>query len=643
MPFSRGCRIALYLSWVWLGGCRACSSKTPVPFKRAVDAGTKVAASEERPAEEPGEAATSYPEGTQKILVSGTTIERRAGHIWASVAHDLNEDQKPEVLIISSDDDAHAALEIMAQGSDRASARVLLGPEPVARGCRPVAAKLGLLGAELGLASIDFLCDASSTPPLGPSPTEPASPVEAPPPEPDEQSAQTQHFVFSLAMSPRIYLRVCADWPAEGGEPVSPDLQIAGADIDGDQHEDVTVSLTPSDDSAEATPITLTWLSRTTGLARERKQPEESLAAMSAQATKLLAKKTRDAAKLAARAVELHRLLCKEAGTARLWVDDVRGVPCGPSNGAGKALATVAIAQARQQALLPALEARAAMDASGYAVDRVMREQVAQAIGAIRGDTAYRWTMGPPLAAASAPNLRLPALGFIDDDRLLLRGPVAQSYEVQARVATPTGMSGSALASDSAQRFVLTDIVRGCDGYRVRIVPVGGVVGGVVTGAVSSEPLLQPEAAGPENPACSGRPRSEAGGYTLLGMSTTGAVFAHGKHLWLLPLDGRGEAAGPAREVAPNQFLPPLQSPGALDPSARYLALATSEGVALIDRAQDSARLVRSPASCAGGRVSDAVISPSGKKLAMLCAGRLYVAEPAAESGTVDRPISEHP
>jgi hypothetical protein len=191
---------------------------------------------------------------------------------------------------------------------------------------------------------------------------------------------------------------------------------------------------------------------------------------------------------------------------------------------------------------------------------------------------------------------------------------------------------------------VLTDIVRDCDGFRVRVAPANRVIGGIVTGAFSSEPMLQP-AAGNDATTCtrSTRPHSDHGGFELLGLNVAGAVFAHGKHLWLLPLDAQGNATSLARELPANAPLPPLLTPGALDPSARYIALATSEGVALIDRAQDSARLIRTPESCAGGRVSDAALSPSGQKLAMLCAGRVYVAEPAAESSNQLRPTSEHP
>ncbi|MET0385199.1 MAG: hypothetical protein ABW321_04530 [Polyangiales bacterium] len=656
---SKSRALALYLGLVWIAGCRGCETKTPVPFKRVVaDAGPAADAPEQQAAvPEPGDEATSYPEGTQKIVVSKTTIERRAGAIRASVARDLNDDQQPDVLIIEGDDRGRSNLEVVLHGTGQASSQLVLSPEPLGRGCRSVGAKLSLMGTQLGMASVDFLCDLPGTAaaPAAPSPGAAVDPPERDlaPPEPDAAIAQTQHFVFTLGVRPQLLLRLCADWPAES-EPISPELEVSAADVDGDQVEDVQVGFATreatalatktapknSDAPAPSATLTLTWLNRTTGLARERQEPEESLRNLASEAQRLVGKKPQEAVTLGAQAIALHHLLCKESGGARLWVDDTRGVSCGPSNAAGKALAATAIAQARLQRLLPALEARAMLAQPAYTVDKTTREQVAAAIGTIRGDTSYAWQMGPALRPPTTPSLRLPALGFIDENTLLLRGAVAQSYDLQAHLNTPTGMPGSVLASDSGQQFVLTDILHGCDGYRVRIVPAGSVIGGIVTGAAQSEPILQPEAASPEAASCTpgSRPHSDHGGFVLLGVNAAGAVFARGKHLWLLPLDARGEATFPAREVGPNAGLPPLNTPGALSSGARHLALATSEGVALIDRAQDSARLIRAPASCAGGQVSDAVVSPSGKKLAMLCAGRVYVAEPAAESGMVDRP-----
>ena len=652
MNFPKARRYLLCLCWVWLGACRACDAKTPVPFKRgaadaaAHDAGAATAGPVPDPAQ-------TYPEGTHEVTVAETRVARAAGDIRASLERDLDGDKQSDVVLVTSDDAGLAQLEVVPHAASEASARSLLSAKPVANSCRVLGARLRALGPELGLASVDFMCDAQSGAPAADSSAtqqppaatnEPPSPADLPPPEPRDAAAHTQHFVFTLGgFVPRVLLRVAADWQPDAG-PVSPEVTIAGADVDGDQVGDVQLSLSPKD-GAEGTPLGLIWLNRTTGLARERQEPEASLSAQADAAQRLLDKKPQEALARAAQTLALHGLLCKESGSARLWIDDSRGLVCGTSAAAGKALAISAIAQARAGNLLPALEARHMLERPAYALDLRLREQVAKAIGTIRGDTGYVWTAGPNFRPGSAPPLRLPAIGFIDENTLLLRGAIPQSYDLTTRVSTPTGIAGSLNASDASQRYVLTDIVRGCAGLHVRAVPSGRVISGVVTGAPTSEPLLVAEPSAPDFPACQDpkRARSERAGFSLIGLNAQGAVLARGKHVWLLPLDANGQAAAPAHELDRSETLSPLLTPSALDRSARYLALATSEGVALIDRAQDSARLIRSPLSCAGGTVSDAVISPSARKVAMLCAGRLYVAEPAAESGGPPRPTPETP
>jgi hypothetical protein len=121
-------------------------------------------------------------------------------------------------------------------------------------------------------------------------------------------------------------------------------------------------------------------------------------------------------------------------------------------------------------------------------------------------------------------------------------------------------------------------------------------------------------------------------------MNAQGALFARGATLYELPLEG---LATGARSVSGSERLSPLTSPGPLDRDARHFALATSEGVAVIDRSAGTAKLVRRPPSCAAGPVSDVAIAPSSGRLAMLCGGHLYVAEPAADSGSEPRPASE--
>jgi len=641
--------------------CAACSSKTPVPFKRP-ESETATHASTAQQAQEPATVVAvhaaevvPYTEGTHRIVVADTTIERGLGEIYASSERDLDADGRPDVVTITSDEHSQVFVEVTAHAASSPSARVALNSEPIARGCRALQARLFLLGKEQGLASVDFMCSAQAATAGLPTGTSdaiaPAQATDLPPPEPDAtQTAHTQHFVFSLSMQPQVRLRVAAYF-SEDEALFSPNLHIVGTDVDGDQLEDVQIELSPSSKSGLTQPVQLTWLMRTTGLARDRREPEAALSALIADAKRNLSKRPKDALSLADRTLALHRALCRESGGARLWIDEARGVSCEASNAAGTAVAVRAIAHARLQQLLPALEARAELDNRAYAVDKKQRDQVASAIGEIRGDTGYRWLVGPQLAATSAPNLHLPAIGFIDEQHLLVRGLIPQSYDLQTLVATPTGVPGSPLAEDAAHTFVLTDIVRACDGYRVRIAKAGSVIGRIVTSPNGSDLLLAPLENGDEHCVPGSRAQSDPGGFTLLGLNQAGAVFARGTHLWLLPLDANvthlaGNAATTsARELSARATLAPLNSPGALDASGRYLALATSEGVAVVDRAQDNARLVRSPASCQGNPISDAVLSPSGQKLAMLCAGHIYIAEPApaAESGGPSRPLSETP
>jgi hypothetical protein len=661
-----GLWVALGLLAVSLGACRGCDSKTPVPFKRATNGAAVIDASarpEPKPTRtiETSTEASSYPDGTQKIRVSDTLIERPAGTIRASLVRDLNADGQTDVLLITTDSNGQAALETVMRAATEPSARLALAPYASATSCRPVAATLGALGNELAVASVDFLCDTPNTPPAATQPAAPAltqgpdpvpilpaepTALDLAPPEPSAALAQTHHFVFDVAQRPHVLLHVAAETDPDAAPP-SLALSIAGADVDGDEHSDVQVAVQlsmPSD--PEPLSFSLTWLSRPSGLARDRQEPERSLTDLGMEAWRLRDTKPQESLALAAKALQLHHALCRETGRAKLWVDDARGLACGASIAAGKAAAARAVALAKSQALLAALDARAELDSSVYQLDPKSREAVTRAIAAIRGDTGYRWQQGPAMSAPSAPNLRLPAVGFIDEDHVLLRGAIAQSYDLITRVATPTGVPGSVLATDAGNRFVLTDIVRTCDGYHLQVVPSAQVIGGVVAGASTSEPLLQTVGSGIDPSLCtpSALKKSDRGGYTLLAMLPSGALFARGSTLSLVPLDPQGRATTGPRVLTATEPIPAAIAPGALDGSARHFAVTTTEGVAVVDRSTPTtSKLVRPPPSCIGSQVSDAALSPSGRRIAMLCAGHVYLAEPAADGGMLDRPTTEHP
>jgi hypothetical protein len=651
--------VALYLCSV---SFVACDSKTPVPFKRGASNATGADTKPERTIEAPAEAST-YPDGTQKIRVGDTLLER-AGAIRASWAHDVNHDGQPDVLLITTDAQGHASLETVLHGTVEPTA-LPLAPYSTASLCRAVSGSLVGLGDDQALATVDFLCDqvepiapsqiptlavAVAAEPIAPAvavnaaPNPPAAqdPVLAlPPPEPSAALAQTHYFVVGADVRPRIMLHLTAEPGSDTGLPAMT-LTIDGSDLDGDEHADVRVMAqlaSATTGGSEIAPIALFWLSRSSGLARDRQEPERSIQALSQEAWRLTDSNPQQSLTLAANALRLHRVLCREGGIAKLWVDDARGLPCGASLAAGKAVAATTVAHAKQQALLPALEARSSLDDAAYQLDAKTRTAVAKAIAAIRGDTHYRWQVGPALNAPNSPAVRLPALGFIDEQHLLLRGPIAQSYDLLAHTITPIGIPGSVHAVDPTGTFAIVDIARTCDGYHLHIVPAAQVIGGIVTGASISEPLLQAAATDPGTCSPTGLPKTDHGGYSLLGLFPGGALFARGTTLQTVSIDEHGRSNGQGHILSPGEQAPKVQAPGALDASTRYFAVTTTEGIALVDRtAPATSKLVRTPASCNAGPVSDPALSPSGHKIAMLCGGHVYVAEPAADGGLQDRP-----
>jgi hypothetical protein len=162
------------------------------------------------------------------------------------------------------------------------------------------------------------------------------------------------------------------------------------------------------------------------------------------------------------------------------------------------------------------------------------------------------------------------------------------------------------------------------------------VIGGVVAGPPLSEPMLQREESGLEPGSCSATSfrKGDRGDFTLLGVHAAGALFARGAGLLDVPLDAAGQPAGDPRWLGPGERAPALGAPGALDQSGRYFASASSEGVVVVDRAAPAnAKLIRKPLSCSTGPVSDAALSPSGQRVAMLCGGHVYTARPAADGG----------
>ena len=686
-------RVRLLLVCVVLGvtGCKNGCGKTPVPFKRgasntAADASTLQLATE----------GTSFEDQTRSIPLGEGSIERADGSFRAALEWDLNGDGASDAVVIATDPESRASFETWTKpdaerAPEKRSSVALLSTQA---GCIVEQAGLGRLAADLVLAKLDVSCAGDAVPPEGvppaaasapapgtapsatpgatstpvpgaPATAAPAQPGAAPipntaapgspppaaaapnsltldlPPEPGTRARALHQFILTADANPRVLLHLAALPATDPSDTTSLDLTVSSQDEDADQHGDVLVTVNVASEGGTPHSVPLVWLNRPSGFARERTEPERSLTELVTPAYESAAKDPIAALPAALAALATHRALCHESGAARVWVDESAGLNCGPSVAAGRAAVIRALSVAKQQQLLAALDARAQLDDPAYKVEAADRERVRAAVAAIRGQTNYLWERGPDFSAANGPSVRLPGLGFASEEQLLLRGSLPIAYDVGTRASGPSPLAQGVVLTAPAGRIAIVDLVRDCAGRYLRLVPASSIVSGFVAGGRGVDVALASER--PVAEGCTGGVRRpDRSGWSVLGWTTQGALLAQGGTLQLVPVDPDGKSAGPAKVLAPGEPAPPLLAPGALSQNGLRHALATSEGVAIIERGpKPSTTLIRSPPSCSG-RIGDVAISPSGQRVAMSCSGRVYWAHETASTAAATPPAA-HP
>jgi hypothetical protein len=618
-------------------GCKGgCGSKTPVPFKRGPQPVEQAAQVPELPTQ-----GTQYGRLTREITVGSNQLARSDGAFRVALDWDLAADGSPDLLVVATDERSQASLETWTKpASGEANKRAAIALTTLGAGCEVDQAGLSRLAPALVLGSLDVVCVEDAAPPDG-TPTPPDPRDQAPPP-PGTQTHALHQFVINAAENePRLLLHLAVMPPGDRSDASAIKLTVASQDKDGDAHGDVLVTANLTTGAAAVTTsVPLLWLNRPSGLARDRAEPEQTLAGLANAAFQNTDADPLAALPAAEQVLDAHRALCHESGAARVWVDESLGLVCGPSAAAGRAAVVRALALAKQQQLLPALQARSRLSSPEYRVETADRERVNVAIAAIRGQTSYVWERGPDLPQPVGPSVRLPALGFVTEDQLLLRGAVAQTYDFNTRAATPSALNPSVVMNGPAARFAAVDLVRDCAGQYLRTVPPSAIVSGYVASRLGKDSALVPERAGTEG--CADRTRrSDQSGWTVLGLSEQGALLAKGSELQLIPLDADGASAGPARMLSPSEPAPPLLAAGAIAQGGFRHALATSEGIAVIDRGpKPASTLIRTPASCTA-RIGDVAISPSGQRFAMTCAGRVYWAHAVETAAAPAAPAAQ--
>lgn len=594
-------------------------------------------------------AGTRYEAGTEKIELQGHALSVKDHSFRAALEADLNQDGRRDALLVLQD--AHGVPRLATALSDveGLGAIDLKGAlTGEAESCVVENVELTRLSATFVLIRMRAACGAPSELPASaelpeapPAPPEPGEPEPAAPAaEPVMLSPEPIDVLVRVDVEPAIVERMRIDEALATSEPVQVTVAWSASDVDNDGHIDLALKLTTQGDAQEPVELAMNLLDRPSGLALDTAAIEKTWLAL-AEDAKLARKGSPDRAyALAKRVIASHGALCRESGHALIEIDGERGIPCGPSLAAGRAVTIEAAVLARRGQLLSALE-RAEDIAQGhvYTVTENDRERIRYAIG--ERTKSVTWRAGPTVVLGAAPAVRRSAIAFLDEHRLLSRGVQgALAHDLTTGTSEPASATLADLViRDPANKRAITSLATRCDGIHALITNPQQIVAGIATGAVIAEPLLWPSSHSVE--ACEKTSVSfdDAPELKVLGWTRSGIVIAVAGMLYAVPIDDASRA-GPAM---PLSALSPEAVAGfgaaSVSSSGRMVLVPTAPG--LVRVAAESTMLVAWPGGVTSSAVSDVAISPSGQRVAVLSGGRVQLADLNEPAAPVPSPTPE--
>lgn len=595
------------LALIGASGCSSCDGDA-VPF--GLDAGRGTAHEREPERGEPERArptGRAFPDGTRRVDVEGAPIEVD-GSVRALFADDVDDDGDRDAIVLIAGADAALSLAFARREGSRFEPPRVLSRAPAAAGCVVEAPALEPLGDGWLVARATLACAENAA------------------------ASRRDLWIATTERTPRA-LEHLAVLDAEGRAPGAVDLALAAADRDEDGHEDLVVTVSVTNGEAP-TSIELPWLDRPSGLARDAAEPERTFAARARDGLRALRRTPARALAVSREVARLHEVLCREPGRARLRVGNGDGLSCGSSEGAGRAATTVVRALAKQGELLEALSALERLETPGLVINDERREAVREAIASAPATAGVTLREGPAHAAPAAPALRLSALAFLDEDRLLLRGERPRIYTISTGAMADADPAMAELrVLDPANAYAVAGVERRCAGHVLRVVPARAFIMGQVLGATHSTPLLaarEPPAGAP-CPDLTPALRDDDGGFQVLGWAPQGVVAARGGALSVVPLDMSAQPAGPPELLSEGTLPPAPLPPGAITRDGRFLVEIRGVGVIVHPIAPSGAPQLFWPEGWAAreGEVTDAAVAPSGRRVAVLRGGRVLVLDRA--------------
>lgn len=597
--------ILLALS-IALGACSSCDGE-PVPF--GLDSSAPGRAVVPDPADRgptPGGRAAitsrALPDGTLRAEASGAPIEIAEG-IRAIAEWDLDGDTDRDAIVIAAGDATRGPRVLIAirEGGSLGAPREIAAL-PLAA-CTIDHAAVRSEADAIVVAEIDLAC------------------------APDDLgSARVSH---AIALTASALPRVLERFALRAIDPADR-LRLRVEDRDGDGVPDLLVDVTIAIPGVDApADVTLAFLDRPAGLAREPTEPEARIAALAQEARGQLRQHRDRALAQSTRAVALYDAICREPERARLEVGGTPGLACGRSAGAGRALAILAQASAPNDAL-GALDALERMASPSISVRDTEREAARAALDTIT-DARLAIREGPIASAPEAALPRLSALAFLDEDRLLLRGAGARVIDLASGTEEPAGDRGSIDLVDPSGAYRLVAIERRCEGS-VLVIGASAAIAAPLDRRTSA--LLAPRRA-PPGANCPELPpslRSDDDGWIALGWAPQGVLAARGTELRMVPLDLEARPAGMPVAIEPGAIPPAPIAPGHASTSAERYVTIHEQGVVLVTLGAARTRsLLRPPGwtTPEGSRI-DVAVSPSGRRIAWISAGRVRWIERAA-------------
>jgi len=633
--------------WVFLsgslvfGGCDSCGGDSTVPFKRKVSPTEekKKTADESPPSIDPSEETETaltqtFAQETREVVIGEAQIEIDEGSIRAMLGFDLDADGDQDALLVVTNVEEHLVLlkaERTTEGFDTPEVvSILWSSIP---NCQVAASTIQNLGSSYAEISATFSCNAAQQQVNAikeeTSEAEPLKSLPRPVAQPNRKPSEREMWIVTLEPVPRLFERIALLPDSENHAPEKIAFQLTSRDLDSDGHDDIEMAIAiTSPDSGEKNTLSMSWLNRPGGLARDRSQPESLLLSVADRARNALKKDPAVALKRTERVQQIYNALCRQSGVSKLIVNGVAGFDCAASTALGSASAIRVAALAKRQNIVQALETYRALDSPSLKVSLRDRKLADEAIRSVPSVANVVWQQGPEHRRPSGSQVRLSSIAFVDENTLLLRGAQPRYYHIDDQSFSDVDPGvGRVLVEDNSQRFAVAAIVHSCLGYHLRIVTASQAEAGITTGPAVSEPLIERRPVRSGTP-CSSTPEDiENGfsGYLVLAWTPQGIGVAKDAMLLLSAVDDKAKPIRETVAIKDAKTLYAPLSPGASAPNGHIYGAITRIGI-LVQRVLPSpkALLIRPPGWMVQ-EASDVAVSPSGRKVAYLDSGRVRI------------------